>query len=573
MAKLSIEILRQHAEVLGGRCLSNSYLGPHEKLEWACRESHTWFATPSNVYFNKRWCRICRRREASMKRRGTIADLQAIAAKNAGKCLSTEYLGSQVKHHWQCKEGHAWWTKPSHVRSGSWCPYCKKRARLTIVELQTDAARRGGQLLSKRYRNGRQRLLWRCREGHEWRASAFNVRSGKWCPFCSGRHSQSLATMRALARERGGRCVSRRYVNISTPLEWECADGHRWTAIPNNVQQGRWCRECSGSYGEKIVRAFFEQLWNDKFPPRRPEWLLSPRGYRLELDGYNENLALAFEHDGRQHYSAGSRLVPDKDALRRREALDKIKVVRCAERGIALIRIPELFYSVPLSQLKNHIAAECLRLGCELPPMFNEMEVKIGRGFSSGIMAELQGIARKREGALVSRAFIGVDRKYVWKCGRHGRFEMTARSVRDGAWCRACAGNRKYTVEDMKKIAAARGGSFLSPTYRGIRVKHLWECGKGHRWSAAPNGIVGGTWCRTCSYIERGLKQRLTLEELKAIANNRGGACLSRTYRGANEKHEWQCGRGHEWPATAASVKAGSWCRVCSRFGPRRQSR
>jgi hypothetical protein len=34
-------------------------------------------------------------------------------------------------------------------------------------------------------------------------------------------------------------------VNANTHLEWECAEGHRWLAIPNSVKRGTWFRICS----------------------------------------------------------------------------------------------------------------------------------------------------------------------------------------------------------------------------------------------------------------------------------------------------------------------------------------
>jgi hypothetical protein len=50
--------------------------------------------------------------------------------------------------------------------------------------------------------------------------------------------------MRAIARERGGRCLSQRYVDSKTKLRWRCAAGHEWSAIPLNVARGHWCPVC-----------------------------------------------------------------------------------------------------------------------------------------------------------------------------------------------------------------------------------------------------------------------------------------------------------------------------------------
>ncbi len=55
----------------------------------------------------------------------------------------------------------------------------------------------------------------------------------------------SIEEMQRIAAERGGRCLSETYVNTGTPLEWECAEGHRWTANANNIKRGSWCPVCA----------------------------------------------------------------------------------------------------------------------------------------------------------------------------------------------------------------------------------------------------------------------------------------------------------------------------------------
>ena len=47
---------------------------------------------------------------------------------------------------------------------------------------------------------------------------------------------------------------------------------------------------------------FFEKIYNKKFAKCKPLWLKNQRGSQLELDGYNDELKIAFEYQGRQHY-------------------------------------------------------------------------------------------------------------------------------------------------------------------------------------------------------------------------------------------------------------------------------
>src|SRR5579863_5646202 len=71
---------------------------------------------------------------------------------------------------------------PSQIRKGHWGPFCARVARLTLCELQQIAAKKGGQCLSLESANSSKLLRWRCVDGHEWQARAHSIRAGRWCP-------------------------------------------------------------------------------------------------------------------------------------------------------------------------------------------------------------------------------------------------------------------------------------------------------------------------------------------------------------------------------------------------------
>ena len=74
-------------------------------------------------------------------------------------------------------------------------------------------------------------------------------------------------------------------------------------------------------------------------------WLINDRGNAMELDGYNSEISIAFEHNGQQHYELDGYFMTHPDQLKSRLADDADKVRLCMKHGIALIVIP--FY-VPL---------------------------------------------------------------------------------------------------------------------------------------------------------------------------------------------------------------------------------
>jgi len=89
---------------------------------------------------------------------------------------------------------------------------------------------RGGKCLSKEYINSQSRLKIQCKEGHTWIAIAYHIKTGSWCPTCF--HKQlglskrdNLKTYQKIAREHGGKCLSKEYSDKTAYLEFECAEG------------------------------------------------------------------------------------------------------------------------------------------------------------------------------------------------------------------------------------------------------------------------------------------------------------------------------------------------------------
>jgi hypothetical protein len=76
---------------------------------------------------------------------------------------------------------------PTNVSKGSWCPTCAHRERLTLGEMQALAVRRGGECLSQKYLNNEIKLRWRCASGHEWEAGTRTRKRGTVVPTLRAR--------------------------------------------------------------------------------------------------------------------------------------------------------------------------------------------------------------------------------------------------------------------------------------------------------------------------------------------------------------------------------------------------
>jgi hypothetical protein len=435
--------------------------------------------------------------------------------------------------------------------------------KLNIVELKKHAVLRGGKLVSKKYENAKTHLIWECSEGHRWQAMWLNISRGKWCPRCAfdkqGRaRLLSIESLKQLAFSRRGSLISKEYSGQLKPLKWKCSEGHEWIANAKDIKAGSWCPSCSDGIGERYCRTLFERLLGVSFAKARPSWLLSPKGKRLELDGLNENLKIAFEHQGVQHETETAFFHRDSNAFIRRKKYDEIKRRECKKAGIILIEVPEIPSALSFEDAPSFISRALKSQGI---PTGRHKGIN---GFDSyndvakEKLKSLQVHARSKGGECLSAHYIAIKTKAKWKCKFGHQWSAVPDSVLRGTWCPQCAGNTTLSLREIQKSASAKGGRCLSQTYKNSSEKLKWECAQGHKWMASARDIRSRSWCPTCA--GRGK----TIKQMHELAAKKGGKCTSKKYINAKTKLEWKCDSGHRWKATPDKIRRGSWCPACN---------
>ena len=511
---------------------------------------------------------------ANKKKSHTIEMMHRIAAERGGECLSKVYKNNLTKLRWRCKHGHEWEAVPGSIvgtkrRKGSWCRFCvgKLPKDLALQELKKLAVRRGAMLLSKRYKNAVSHLRWQCANGHKWAAVPSSIKSGTWCPVCGGSFPLNLRQMQKAAHAFGGRCLSKKYINIDAHLRWRCVEGHEWPAKPYHVLTGHWCPICSSGISERICRALLERITGVPFPKVRPSWLINERGGQMELDGYSLSLKLAFEYQGHQHYQPVSYFGSNPDKFTQRQQDDERKRSLCLEHGVTLLEIP---YYVSHDKMQEHLAEKLTGLKRGL--IIDSRPIKIGQlgVWRRKNLEEMQSIAAARGGKLLSKGYIDALTKLRWRCAEGHEWEAIPHSIKRGSWCGKCGDKQAaikrlaHTIDEMHVLAEAKGGVCLSTSYKNAQAKLRWRCAEGHEWETSPSVIIGGHWCGKCESIRLGRKYALTIEDMQNAAAKRGGKCLSKSYVNGRQKLLWCCAKGHEWEAIGNSICRGTWCRICA---------
>ena len=109
------------------------------------------------------------------------------------------------------------------------------------------------------------------------------------------------------------------------------------------------------SKGEVECRRVMQKLFDKPFYKIRPQFLNNPVTFgtnNLELDCFNEELKLAVEYDGAQHYKFIPHFHKTYEGFMNQRYRDYMKEQMCKDNKIRLIRVP---YTVKIEHIESFI--------------------------------------------------------------------------------------------------------------------------------------------------------------------------------------------------------------------------
>jgi hypothetical protein len=368
--------------------------------------------------------------------------------------------------------------------------------------------------------------------------------------------------MREFAKTRGGECLSKDY-NSSNKLLWKCNNGHTWEARYNSLRRGDWCPECNNLryFNEDKCRYILEYLLEIKFKKSR-----TALDSKLELDGYNSKLKLAFEYNGQQHYEPIKRFHNSKEVFQKQFYRDQYKINECKEKGIRLIIIPYNESNTDVNLID--FITKCLgNLNIKIKNI-NKKDILNEFYKNCTPLNELKEYAQSKGGECLANEYLGTGYKIKWRCIKGHTWDATPQHIKAGHWCPECARKKKLTIESMNELAAEKGGKCLSEVYINSKTKLSWQCEEGHTWDAMPEAVKNqNQWCPICVKKNRRDKiTKYTIEDMCKIAAMHKGKCLSNEYNGIDGRLTWQCKEGHKWETKPSYIiYHDSWCPVCAK--------
>lgn len=101
------------------------------------------------------------------------------------------------------------------------------------------------------------------------------------------------------------------------------------------------------SLAEEATRTYLEQKFGKPFPKKHPEFLRRTKkqggkNRKLELDGYCEELKIAFEYNGKQHYEPNQKFKMGPTEVQYIRQSDDFKQRECVNETIWLIVVPNV---------------------------------------------------------------------------------------------------------------------------------------------------------------------------------------------------------------------------------------
>ncbi len=187
---------------------------------------------------------------------GTMCDRQkeayqklvVIAKNNNGRVISNKYVYFEEKMEFEDQDCNRFFKTPADIFGNSWSPFETKRVYNNpehhLNELRAIALKRGGKLISTEYKNSSDKLEFEDKDFNRFYMSSTDIKRQHWSPFESKRvfnnPEHHLNELRAIALKRGGKLISTEYKGSHSKLEFEDASFNRFFTQATDIKMGKW---------------------------------------------------------------------------------------------------------------------------------------------------------------------------------------------------------------------------------------------------------------------------------------------------------------------------------------------
>ncbi|MBR6046111.1 MAG: zinc-ribbon domain-containing protein [Ruminococcus sp.] len=590
----------------------------HKTAWWKCENGHEWPAIISHRSRGRN-CPYCYGRYA-IEGKDDLQTVNPELAKqwnyNKNGSLSPKNVKAQSNKRvwWICENGHEWSAPINRRSNGNGCPICSGRVALAgyndLATLRPDIAKqwhktKNGELKPQDVTiASHKKVWWQCDQGHEWIVTVKDRKSGKGCPFCSGRYAikgeNDLATTDPeLAKEwnydKNGDLKPEDVKSGShNKVWWICERGHEWPAYISSRATGIGCPICASekqsSFPEQALYFYLSKRFNAESRIKK---------FGCEIDIYLPFYKIGIEYDGLYfHNSERSQKSENKKDKKLKD--NGISIIRIKESDTQNKTIDNIIYYVPDYNYLN-LAKVLKNLFCLIDDIIgnntsNNIDTDIARDridiinsykqleTENSLAVRHPEIAAEwnyeKNGSLKPTMFFsGSGHRVWWKCKKGHEWQAPILQRTGGSGCPYCSG--RVAIEGENDLVTLRPelakewnyekNGTLTPNDVKVKsnTKVWWRCRKGHEWNAAISNRAMGRGCPFCSgnkvlsgYNDLATKRPDIAKQWNYDKN--GALSPSDFLSNSNKQVWWVCEKGHEWQAKINNRVNGTGCPICA---------
>jgi hypothetical protein len=587
--------------------------GSDKKVWWKCEKGHEWKASVYSMTKRKSGCPYCTGRKRTGRNPLPLSNPELAKQwhplKNKGLRPEDVSPTSNIQVWWLCENGHVWKAKviSRYYRPG--CPYCNRQAASKDYNLELV-----NPILAEQWHptlNGKlkptqvtpgsgKKVWWKCKKGHEWRASISERTLGCGCPYCARKKPSKGYNLRAVHPELAKQWHPTKNDNLSpeqvTPASnkkvwWQCEKGHQWsTKILSRSINGTGCPYCAGTkpgkdYNLRVIHPVLAQQWHPKKNGDLTPEQVTP--------GSNKKVWWKCQKKHVWQASIKSRSKGSGCPYCAGKKSSKEYNLRAVHPELAQQWHPQKNGDLTPEQVtpgsNKKVWWKCKK-GHEWDEHVVVRTQGIGCPYCSGrrpgkeynllvVNPELaqQWHPKKNGGLTPEQVIPGSKKKVWWKCQKKHVWQATIASRNQGRGCPYCAGkkaSKKYNLRVVHPELAQQWHSQkngdLTPEQvtPGSGKKVWWRCKKGHEWTMDIATRVRGQGCPYCAgkRVSKDNNLQSVHPELAQqwYSPKNGDLTPEQVTPGSGKKVWWRCQKGHVWMAQIAKRSSGRGCPYCA---------
>ena len=399
------------------------------------------------------------------------------------------------------------------------------RKKLQISDIEKELESQGYQMIENSFDPKSYKIDCLCPIGHVTRVCYYSWKKNvNKCSLCPKKEVMPLNItidiLRDIFNKFGFTLLSTQYDGSDKPLKYICSNGHETEMKFCNWKRSNLkCKECAIKNHIKTQKLPFEFVKNE----------FAERGYKLLSTDYkNAHSKLSFECDnGHIGFTTFNHFYNNNTncfecAGSKKHTIEEMREF-FSKQGYTLLSTEyknshsKLQYECP----KGHIG-EISYHNFDYGKMCAECA-----GTKKHTIEEVKEAFLKAKYTLLSTEYINSITKLKYECPLGHIGEISYDNFIRGHKCSKCAKNKKYTIEEVRKIFLTESYTLLSTEYTNCKTKLKCKCSLGHISEINFAKFVNGKRCGTCRETkgEQAIRKYLTELNLKFIQEKRFENC------------------------------------------------